>query len=72
MNAKIDGIVGELETAQARQFLRWKTLGYTLVPDLRYVMFAGPHPDSYQGEVAYLKDWLEDRAKWIDANLSSL
>jgi len=72
MNAKIDGIVGELDTAQARQFLRWKTLGYTLVPDLRYVMFAGPHPDSYQGEVVYLKEWLEDRAKWIDSNLSSL
>lgn len=72
INAKIDGIVAELETAQARQFLRWKTLGYTLVPDLRYIMFAGPHPDSYQGEVVYLKKWLHERAAWIDENLGSL
>ena len=72
MNAKIAGITGELKTAHARQFLRWKTLGYTLVPDLRFVMFAGPHPDSFQGEVAYLKKWLQERAVWIDANLDSL
>lgn len=72
VNAKIDGIVAELDTAQARQFLRWKTLGYTLFPDIRYLMFTGPHPDSYQGEVAYLKDWLQERAEWIDANLDSL
>lgn len=72
VNAKIDGIVSELDTAQARQFLRWKTLGYTLFPDIRYLMFTGPHPDSYQGEVAYLKDWLQERAEWMDENLGSL
>jgi hypothetical protein len=72
VNGKIDGIVAELDTAQARQFLRWKTLGYTLFPDIRYLMFTGPHPDSYQGEVEYLKDWLQERAEWIDANLDLL
>ena len=72
VNTKIDGIVAELDTAQARQFLRWKTLGFTLFPDIRYLMFAGPHPDSYQGEVAYLKRWLQERAEWMDANLGSL
>lgn len=72
MNARIDGIVAELETAQARQFLRWNTLGYTLFPDIRYLMFTGPHPDSYQGEIEYLKNWLQERAEWMDANLDSL
>lgn len=72
MNARIDAIVAEVGTAQARQFLRWKTLGYTLFPDIRYLMFNGPHPDSYQGEIQYLKDWLRNRAEWIDANIDSL
>lgn len=72
MNTRIDGIVAEVGTAQARQFLRWKTLGYTLFPDIRYLMFAGPHPDSYQGEIQYLKDWLQERAEWIDANIDEL
>lgn len=71
MNARIDDIVAELETAQARQFLRWKSLGFTLFPDIRYLMFAGPHPDSYQGEIEYLKTWLEERAEWMEANIDS-
>ena len=72
MNARIDAAASELETAQVRQFVRWPSLGMTLLPDLRFLMFAGPHPDSYQGELQYMKNWLKERATWMDGNLGSL
>lgn len=72
LNDRIDAIAAELNTAQARQFIRWPSLGMTLFPDIRFLMFTGPHPDSYQGELAYMKTWLQDRAAWMDANLDSL
>jgi len=68
----IDGFADELRTAQARNFARWPTLGKTLLPDLRFLMFMGPHPDSWEGEVQYLKDWLSERIAWIDANIDGL
>lgn len=72
INARIDAAAAELATAQARQFIRWPSLGMTLFPDIRFLMFTGPHPGSYQGEIQYLKDWLEERGAWMDANTGSL
>lgn len=72
MNLRIDDAAAGLETAQARQFIRWPSLGMTLLPDIRFLMFAGPHPDSHQGELNYLKNWLKDRGEWMDRNLDSL
>lgn len=72
MNARIDAAAAELDTAQVRQFVRWPSLGMTLLPDLRFLMFAGPHPESYQGELLYMKNWLQERGTWMDGNLGSL
>lgn len=72
MNVRIDAAAADLDTAQARQFIRWPSLGMTLLPDLRFLMFAGPHPESYQGELTYMKNWLQDRGTWMDGNLSAL
>jgi hypothetical protein len=72
MNARIDAAAAELDTAQARQFIRWPSLGMILLPDIRFLMFAGPHPESYAGELRYMKNWLQDRGNWMDANLGSL
>jgi len=72
MNQRIDAAAAELDTAQVRQFIRWPSLGMTLLPDLRFLMFAGPHPDSYQGELDYLKTWVHERGLWMDNNLDSL
>ncbi len=69
---RIDALVAQLNTAQARQFIRWPSLGMTLFPDINFLMFAGPHPDSYQGEIEYLKTWLEDRGRWIDEHIAEL
>ena len=72
MNQRIDVIVAPLETAQARQFIRWPSLGMTLFPDINFLMFAGPHPESYQGEIVYLKEWLAERSQWIDIYIETL
>lgn len=66
LNAIIDGAANELRTANVRNFVRWDSLGKTLLPDIRFLMFLGPHPDSWQGEVTYLKDWIAQRVQWID------
>lgn len=68
----IDGAVDELATANVRNFVRWDTLGKTLLPDIRFLMFLGPHPKSWQGEIKYLKDWIGDRAAWMDAHIDEL
>ncbi|MCF6287222.1 MAG: CotH kinase family protein [Candidatus Hydrogenedentes bacterium] len=72
INNRIDAIVAQLDTAQARQFIRWPSLGMTLLPDINFLMFIGPHPDSYQGEILFLKNWLQDRAGWMDAHMPGL
>jgi hypothetical protein len=48
--------------AAERNFRRWPVLAKNL----------GPNPEvtgSYQGEVAYLKNWLTRRIAWLDANI---
>lgn len=72
INIFIDAAAGELKTAQVRNFVRWDTLGRTLLPDIRFLMFLGPHPSSWQGEVEYLRNWISRRGAWIDANIEGL
>jgi hypothetical protein len=72
LDGLIDTAVAELGTSHVRNFVRWDTLGKTLLPDIRFLMFMGPHPDSWQGEVEYLRTWVHDRAAWIDANIEGL
>jgi len=72
IHALVDGAAEELGTANVRNFVRWETLGKTLLPDIRFLMFLGPHPDSWQGEVEYLKDWIAKRGAWMDANIDGL
>jgi len=72
LHGLIDGAAGELKTAHVRNFVRWESLGRTLLPDIRFLMFLGPHPHSWQGEVKYLRDWVAKRAAWMDANIDGL
>jgi len=69
---RIDRHAEELQTAQARNFLRWPSLGITLFPDIRFLMFTGPHPTSWEGEIDFMKDWLARRATWMDAHIHEL
>ena len=53
-----------LGDAASRNFERWPILGEVVLgnPDRP--------PDSYEGEVARLKDWLRARARWMDEELA--
>ena len=46
----------ELREAQVRNFNRWRN--------------AAPRFGGFQGEIDHLKDWLERRTTWIDAQLA--
>jgi len=72
LNGRINAIAAQLETAQARQFIRWPSLGMTLFPNINFLMFTGPHPDSFEGELRYLQDWLQERGGWMDAQIGTL
>lgn len=59
----LDAEAARLRDAASRNFERWPILGQVVLgnPD--------PPPDSYEGEVVLLKDWLQTRARWMDQEL---
>lgn len=57
MHAVIDSMTAELTESAARNFDRWSS-----VP---------PRNGSLQGEIDHLKQWMEDRAAWIDTQLTT-
>jgi hypothetical protein len=60
---EIDSIVGLLDTAVNMNFLKWPILGIYVWPN------PAPIPSDYPGEIAKLKDWVDQRIAWLDANL---
>ncbi|MBI4584741.1 MAG: CotH kinase family protein [Planctomycetes bacterium] len=56
--AQIDAWAAELNEAAPRNFARW--------PGLR------PRFGGFQGEIDHLKEWLADRAEWIDSQFVEL
>jgi hypothetical protein len=65
LNSKIDAMVATLGGAADRNFQRWPILGTYIWPN----RFVG---DTYESEIAYLKEWLETRLTWLDANMETL
>ncbi len=59
----LDRDAARLRDAAQRNFERWPILGEVILgnPD--------PPPTSYEDEVAYLKDWIQARARWMDEAL---
>ena len=59
----IDAESARLRDAASRNFARWPILGEVVLgnPD--------PPPDTNEGEIALLKDWLRARARWMDEEL---
>lgn len=60
--AFIDAEVAGMGDAPANNFQRWPILAGHVWPN-------GVVTGSYEGEVAYFKDWLIQRIAWLDANL---
>ncbi len=64
--AYIDSVASVLEGPQQRNFERWNnSLGVYIWPN----NFVG---DTYQQEVDYMKDWIEDRVEWLDRSIERL
>ena len=65
LNAYIDYSATALDAAQARNFSRWQILNDYVWP---YAEVIG----TYAGEVAFMKDWLNKRAHWINEHVDEL
>lgn len=65
-NAWIDSVASLLDEAQQRNFTFWPILGQYVWPN------PSPIPTTYSGEVTALKNWLNNRKTWIQANLGSI
>ena len=63
INHWIDQHVGFIQLAADRNFVKWPFIGQEI--------WAEPHPipQSYADEIVYMKNWIQNRLNWIDANL---
>ena len=68
LRADIDETAALLEEAQARNYARWPVLGTSV-----WITSGSPREapgweerDSWEEEVAWMRDWLEARLVWID------
>lgn len=61
----VDSLATYLDEAQQRNFMRWPILGVEIWRSTPGVQ----DRDTYQKEVDYLKDFLEDHTEWIDEQL---
>jgi hypothetical protein len=66
ISAYCDSVAALLQDAQARNFYRWPILGSYVWPNPE------PVPTTYAGEVQELKDFMNARWAWLDANMPGL
>ena len=59
----IDSLEIELADASVRDHLRWPRLGEYVWPN----WFIG---DTYEEEIDFMRDWIDDRLAWLDENIA--
>ncbi len=59
--ADIDTMVDSLAEAEPRDHVTWPIIGTYVWPNPQ------PIPQSYQGEISFMKNWLTARVSWIDS-----
>ena len=64
---KIDEKAELLKWAQQENFNKWQILGVQVWPNPIDKVF-----DTYEEEVAYLKEWFDDRMNWLNGAVNSL
>lgn len=62
----IDSMATELELPAQRNFTRWPTLGSYVWPN------PWPYPDTYEGEISNLKQWIINRMSWMDGMINPI
>lgn len=65
IHARIDSITTLLSEAHGRNFTAWNVLGTYVWPN----SYIG---SSFDDEVRYLKQWIDARLRWMDANMPGL
>jgi CotH kinase protein len=65
INQLIDSVVALTTEARERHFVRWPVLGVAIWPN------PTPVPTSYSEEITVLKNWINNRLTWIDANIAN-
>jgi subtilisin-like proprotein convertase family protein len=65
VNHYIDSMVVVLNESMLRHFNRYPIMG---VPCCYNNLGASPLPQDYAGEIAYLKNWMQNRIAFLDAN----
>ena len=63
IHAFIDSTVNMINEAQARHFVKWPILGVYTWPN------PTPYATTYAGEITALKNWIQNRMNWLDANM---
>jgi hypothetical protein len=64
LNDFIDNMAKELQYSQQSNFVKWDILNKNVWPN---TVVTG----SYDGEIQYMKQWLEKRIKWMDAQINN-
>jgi hypothetical protein len=59
----IDSMAIFLNESQTRNFQRWPIMGTAVPPN------PTPVPPDYAGEITNLKNWIQNRLTWLDANM---
>jgi hypothetical protein len=54
-----------IDSAQAQNFKRWDILGIAVWPNVGIF-------ETYEGEIAYLRFWLDARLRWLDTAINAL
>lgn len=65
VNYRIDSLASVLDEAEQRNFLKWPILG-------QYVDWNYYIGQTYADEINYMKQWIADRAVWMDENLPGI
>jgi len=70
---RIDSIAALLQESQVRNFEKWDILGTAVwTPNGKTRADPGDlNRDTYAKEIAFLRNWVEDRADWIDSQVPS-
>jgi len=66
IDALIDQKYQLIDAARKRNFEKWDVIGKKLWPNPE------PIPQSYDGEIDYLKNWIHQRIEFIDDNIDNL
>lgn len=62
LNSRIDTLTAPLTAAAARNFQKWPILG-----DTQVAMFRSPTSSDWQGQITFLRDWMQRRVAWLDS-----